>query len=76
MGPSSGTLGLTITYLFFCYSPYTDQCLHIGSALYIQQYKGTRRNLRKEHTHTGIRQQELEEGAREQKEEKDIYIYF
>jgi hypothetical protein len=35
MGPSSGTLGLTITYFFSCYSPYTGQCLHIGSALYV-----------------------------------------
>jgi hypothetical protein len=34
MGPSSGTLDLTIAYFSFCYSPYTGQCLHIGSALY------------------------------------------
>jgi hypothetical protein len=34
MGPSSGILGLTITYFIFCYSPYTGQCLHIGSAVY------------------------------------------
>jgi hypothetical protein len=38
MGPSSGTLDLTIIYLSFCYSPYTGQCLQIGSALYIWFY--------------------------------------
>jgi hypothetical protein len=38
MGPSSGTLGLTITYLFSCYSPYIGQCLHIGSALYVEHH--------------------------------------
>jgi hypothetical protein len=38
MWPSSGTLGLTITYFFSCYSPYTNQCLHIGSALYVWFY--------------------------------------
>jgi hypothetical protein len=35
MGPSSGTLGLTITYFFFCYTPCTGQCLHVGSVLYV-----------------------------------------
>jgi hypothetical protein len=35
MWPSSGTLGLTITYFFPRYSPYTGQCLHTGSALYV-----------------------------------------
>jgi hypothetical protein len=35
MGPSSGTLGLTITYFLFRYSPCTGQCLYIGSALYV-----------------------------------------
>jgi hypothetical protein len=35
MWPSSDTLGLTITYFCPCYSPYTGQCLHIGSALYV-----------------------------------------
>jgi hypothetical protein len=38
MWPSSGTLGLTITYFFSCYSPYTGQCLPIGSALYVLFY--------------------------------------
>jgi hypothetical protein len=38
MWPSSGTWGLTITYFFPCYSPYTGQCLHIGSALYVWVY--------------------------------------
>jgi hypothetical protein len=38
MWPSSGILGLTITYFFSCYSPYTGQCIHIGSALYIWAY--------------------------------------
>jgi hypothetical protein len=39
MWPSSGTLGLTITCFFSCYSPYTGQCLHIGSALCVWFYK-------------------------------------
>jgi hypothetical protein len=34
IGPSSDTLGLTITYFFSCYSPYNGDCLHIGSGLY------------------------------------------
>jgi hypothetical protein len=38
MWPSSGTLGLTITYCFSRYSPYTGQCLYIGSALYVWFY--------------------------------------
>jgi hypothetical protein len=38
MWPSSGTLGLTITYFISCYSSYTGQCLHIGSALYVLFY--------------------------------------
>jgi hypothetical protein len=38
MGPSSGTLGLTITYFFSCYSPYTGHCLHILSELYVWVY--------------------------------------
>jgi hypothetical protein len=38
MWPSSGTLGLTITYFFSRYSPYTGQCLHIGSALDVRFY--------------------------------------
>jgi hypothetical protein len=38
MWPSSGTLGLTITYFFSRYSPYTGQCSDIGSALYVWFY--------------------------------------
>jgi hypothetical protein len=38
MGPSSGTLDLTSTYFFFCYSPRTGHCLHIGSALYVWSF--------------------------------------
>jgi hypothetical protein len=38
MWPSSGTLDLTITHFISCYSPYTGQCLHIGSALYVWFY--------------------------------------
>jgi hypothetical protein len=34
MWPSSCKFDLSITYFFFCYSPHTGQCLHIGSALY------------------------------------------
>jgi hypothetical protein len=35
MWPSSGTLGLTITYFFSCYSPYTGQCLYILGVHYM-----------------------------------------
>jgi hypothetical protein len=38
MWSSSGTSGLTVTYLFSCCSPYTGQCLRIGSALYVGIY--------------------------------------
>jgi hypothetical protein len=38
MWPSSGTFRFTITYFFYCYSPYSLQCLQIGSELYVSFY--------------------------------------
>jgi hypothetical protein len=31
-------IGSHITYFFSCYSPYTDQCLHVGSGWYVWFY--------------------------------------
>jgi hypothetical protein len=66
MWPSSGTLGLTITYFFSCYSPHTGP-----TKTTVQE---NMKNLTKQNTHIGIHKQELAKGARQKEKEENIHF--